>query len=83
MRTVTVRFTGGPAAGLLRDLPVEPDGRPPARWIMTHPEPAGPDTAATAPADAGRDHLYERARLDGHGVWTMRFVRSDPLGVTE
>jgi len=33
--------------------------------------------------DTKGDHLYTRARLDGAGVWTMSFVRSDPVGVTE
>jgi hypothetical protein len=54
-------------------VPSEPDGRPPPRWVLTRPG-SPPDPA---------DHLYERTSPDGEGVWTMRFVRSYPGGVTE
>jgi hypothetical protein len=83
MGSVTVRFTGGPAHGLVRELPADPDGRPPRRWLMGHPVPAGGGTAGPVHPGTGPDHLYERARVDGYGTWTMRFVRSDPVGVNE
>ncbi|MFC3502305.1 hypothetical protein ACFOOK_15215 [Micromonospora krabiensis] len=76
MSEVTVRFVGGPAHDLVRDLPAEPDGGPPARWVMRHPRGEGP-------VQGGPDHLYEREGPDGGGAWTMRFVRTDPLGVSE
>ena len=76
MGSVTVHFAGGPAHGATRALPAGPDGRPPARWIISHPgtrsEP-GPEA----------DHLYERVYHDETGNWIMRFVRSDPIGMTE
>ncbi|WP_200215153.1 hypothetical protein [Micromonospora coerulea] len=77
MAQVRVRFVGGPAHDLVRELPAGPDGAPPQRWIMRHPDhPA-------VPVAGGPDHLYERERRDGYGTWTMRFVRTDPLGATE
>ncbi|PZF98098.1 hypothetical protein [Micromonospora deserti] len=76
MSEVTVRFVGGPAHDLVRALPAGPDGHPPARWVLRHPE--GGPTVAGAP-----DHLYERGRPDGTGTWTMRFVHSYPVGMTE
>ncbi|WBB68933.1 hypothetical protein [Micromonospora sp. WMMD812] len=76
MSEVTVRFVGGPAHDLVRELPAGPDGAPPPRWVMRHPQ-------GTGPVGGGPDHLYERERPDGTGTWTMRFVRTDPLGVTE
>ncbi|MEU5553170.1 MULTISPECIES: hypothetical protein [unclassified Micromonospora] len=74
MSEVTVRFVGGPADDLVRALPAGPDGAPPRLWVLRRPESA-PDPAA--------DHLYARQRPDGTGDWTMRFVRTDPVGVTE
>ncbi|MFC0505914.1 hypothetical protein [Micromonospora costi] len=76
MSEVSVRFVGGPAHDLVRALPADVDGAPPARWIMRHPGGEG----ATG---SGPDHLYERVGPDGTGTWTMRYVRTDPLGVTE
>ncbi|MFU8852486.1 hypothetical protein ACNAW0_16085 [Micromonospora sp. SL1-18] len=70
-----VRFVGGPADDLVRDLPADPDGAPPQRWILRHPD------RPTAGGEA--DHLYERDRRDGWGTWTMRYVRTEPFGVTE
>ncbi|MFI7079169.1 MULTISPECIES: hypothetical protein [unclassified Micromonospora] len=74
MSEVTVRFVGGPADDLVRALPAGPDGAPPRLWVLRRPESA-PDPAA--------DHLYARQRPDGTGDWTMRFVRTDPVGVSE
>ncbi|MFC7546196.1 hypothetical protein [Plantactinospora sp. GCM10030261] len=68
MSTVSVQFTGGPAGGP-RDLPADPDGRPPARWVVRGHDVPG-------------DHLYERVGPDAGG-WTMRFVRTDPMGMTQ
>ncbi|GAB3937549.1 hypothetical protein [Micromonospora vulcania] len=76
MSEVTVRFVGGPANGLVRQLPAGPDGAPPQRWIMRHPD-------GTGPVQAGPDHLYERDQPDDAGGWSMRFVRTDPFGVSE
>ncbi|RIV41337.1 hypothetical protein [Micromonospora radicis] len=73
MSEVTVRFVGGPAHDLIRTLPAGPDGAPPRLWVLRRP--------AAAPTPAA-DHLYARQRPDGT-VWTMRFVRTDPVGVTE
>ncbi|MFI7576732.1 hypothetical protein [Micromonospora sp. NPDC049497] len=73
MSEVTVRFVGGPAHDLERALPAEPDGGPPARWILRHPDGGDPGLA---------DHLYERADSRGGG-WTMRFVHTYPVGMTE
>ncbi|MEU8262232.1 hypothetical protein AB0C02_16580 [Micromonospora sp. NPDC048999] len=72
---VRVRFVGGPADDLVRDLPADPDGAPPPRWIMRHPGRPTPDGEA--------DHLYERDHRDGWGTWTMRYVRTEPFGATE
>ncbi|PWU43393.1 hypothetical protein DLJ46_31630 [Micromonospora globispora] len=77
MGMVRVRFVGGPAHDLVRELPAEPDGAPPHRWILRHPDEAPP------PGGGGPDHLYQRDHRDGYGTWTMRFVRTDPLGATE
>ncbi|TDC79329.1 hypothetical protein E1193_19280 [Micromonospora sp. KC606] len=77
MGEVAVRFVGGPADGLLRELPAGPDGDPPTQWVVRHPDgdpPAG---------GAGPDHLYARHPRDGTGTWTMRFVRTYPLGAGE
>lgn len=74
MAQVRVRFVGGPADELVRDVPAEPDGEPPRRWIMRHPDGRGGGEA---------DHLYERERPDGSGTWAMRYVRTDPFGATE
>ncbi|TDB81027.1 hypothetical protein [Micromonospora sp. KC721] len=77
MDEVAVRFVGGPADGLLRELPADANGEPPAQWILRHPDgdqPAG---------GAGPDHLYARQARAGTGPWTMRFVRTYPLGVGE
>ncbi|ROT32846.1 hypothetical protein [Micromonospora sp. HM5-17] len=72
--TVRVRFTDGPADGTLRDLPSGPDGIPPARWILTGGGPLG----------AGPEHLYERGpRPEAGAPWPMRWVRTDPVGMTE
>ncbi|RKN48714.1 hypothetical protein D7223_11385 [Micromonospora endolithica] len=70
---MTVRFVGGPAHDLERALPAEPDGGPPARWVLRHPDGQGP---------VGADHLYERAGAY-RGGWTMRFVHTYPIGMTE
>ena len=77
MSEVTVRFVGGPAHDLLRALPAEPDGTPPMRWIVRHPDAAGPVTVGAA------EHLYEREPPIGSGGWTMRFVHTYPVGMTE
>ncbi|MFE9694583.1 hypothetical protein [Micromonospora sp. NPDC005806] len=69
-----VRFVGGPAAELMRDLPAESDGEPPHRWILRHPD---------GRAGGEADHLYERDHRDGYGTWTMRYVRTEPFGATE
>ncbi|MGW4502114.1 hypothetical protein ACWENR_26320 [Micromonospora sp. NPDC004336] len=75
MGEVTVRFVGGPAHDLVRALPAEPDGAPPARWVLRHPDgAAGP---------GGPDHLYEREHPAGGDTWTMRFVHTYPVGMTE
>ena len=75
MALVRVRFVGGPADDLVRDLPADPDGVPPQRWIMRHPDRPPPGGEA--------DHLYERDHRDGWGIWTMRYVRTEPFGATE
>ncbi|WP_036375624.1 hypothetical protein [Micromonospora sp. ATCC 39149] len=77
MAEVTVRFVGGPADNLVRRVPAGPDGAPPQVWVLRHPD------QAAAPAGAGADHRYRRGRRDDTGTWTMRFVRTDPLGMTE
>ncbi|MEV0806859.1 hypothetical protein [Micromonospora sp. NPDC050200] len=77
MGEVTVRFVGGPAHDLVREVPADPGGHPPERWVMRHPD-AGPP-----PGGGGPDHLYARDRRDGSGVWTMRFVRTYPVGASE
>ncbi|NJP35528.1 hypothetical protein [Micromonospora thermarum] len=77
MSEVTVRFVGGPAHDLVRALPADPDGAPPARWVLRHPDGGGP-TVTGAP-----DHLYERDRPDGSGTWEMRFVHTYPVGMSE
>ncbi|MBQ1024563.1 hypothetical protein [Micromonospora sp. C95] len=74
MSEVTVRFVGGPAHDLVRSLPAGPDGTPPRLWVLRRPQEA-PTPAA--------DHLYVRERPDSSGTWSMRFVRTDPVGVTE
>ncbi|QOC92449.1 hypothetical protein [Micromonospora craniellae] len=74
MSEVTVRFVGGPADDLVRALPAGPDGAPPRLWVLRR--------SVSAPEPAA-DHLYARQRPDGTGAWTMRFVRTDPVGVTE
>lgn len=71
MSTVTVRFVDGPAGGSEHELPADPAGTPPARWVLSEHQ--------SAPGD----HLYENAGRDGRGTWTMRFVRTDPVGMTE
>ncbi|MET0414641.1 MAG: hypothetical protein ABW022_01300 [Actinoplanes sp.] len=76
MGEVTVRFVGGPADGLVRPLPAGADGAPPPRWIMRHPD-------GTGPTQPGLDHLSEREQPDSSGGWSMRFVRTDALGVSE
>ncbi|MDM4718841.1 hypothetical protein QTQ03_04225 [Micromonospora sp. WMMA1363] len=76
MSQVTVRFVGGPAHDLVRPLPADADGTPPTRWVLRHPDGRGP-------AVGGPDHLYERDRPDGAGTWTMRFVHSYPVGMSE
>ncbi|WP_433393370.1 hypothetical protein [Micromonospora sp. KLBMP9576] len=77
MSEVTVRFVGGPAHDLVRELPAGPDGAPPARWILRHPD------AVQTPAAGGPDHLYQREPPVGGGTWTMRFVHTYPVGMTE
>ncbi|MFV2103237.1 hypothetical protein [Micromonospora sp. LOL_024] len=74
MDEVSVRFVGGPAHDLVRSLPAGPDGAPPRLWVLRRPQ-AAPTPVA--------DHLYARQRPDGAGAWSMRFVRTDPVGVTE
>jgi hypothetical protein len=74
---VRVRFVDGPADGLVREVPAGPDGAPPERWILRHPD-GEPD-----PAGGGPDHLYARDRPDGTGGWAMRFVRTEPFGASE
>lgn len=77
MGEVTVRFVGGPAHDLVRALPAEPDGSPPARWVLRHPDGTG------AAGPGGPDHLYEREHPVAGGAWTMRFVHTYPVGMTE
>jgi hypothetical protein len=74
---VRVRFVGGPADDLVRELPADPDGEPPRRWIMRHP------AGSAGPGGGEADHLYERDHHDGSGAWTMRYVRTDPFGATQ
>jgi hypothetical protein len=74
---VRVRFVGGPAHDLVRELPAEPSGEPPRRWTLRHPD------GRTAPGGSEADHLYERDHRDGYGTWTMRYVQSFPFGATE
>ncbi|MBX7266674.1 hypothetical protein KIF24_11915 [Micromonospora sp. Llam7] len=74
MSEVTVRFVGGPAHDLVRSLPAGPDGTPPRLWVLRRQQ---------APPTPAADHLYARQRADEAGVWSMRFVRTDPVGVTE
>ncbi|GAB3142872.1 hypothetical protein GCM10027290_18250 [Micromonospora sonneratiae] len=77
MNHVTVRFLGGPADGAVRDLPTEPDGRPPAHWVLSQHDDADA-------AGINADHLYERAPdTEQDDTWTMRYVRTDPLGMSE
>jgi hypothetical protein len=71
MSTVGVRFEGGPADGEVAQLPADADGRPPANWVWSHR------------ADDGAEHLYANGGRDAQGGWTMRFVRSDPVGMVE
>jgi hypothetical protein len=71
MSMVGVRFEGGPADGEVAQLPVDAAGRPPANWVWSQ-EP-----------DDGQEHLYENRGRDAVGVWTMRFVRTDPVGMVE
>jgi hypothetical protein len=70
MSTVGVRFEGGPAHGELLDLPADDAGRPPANWIWSR-------------RTEGQAHLYENGGTDALGGWTMRFVRSDPVGMAQ
>ncbi|ASW56129.1 hypothetical protein [Plantactinospora sp. KBS50] len=70
MSGVSTLFIGGPADGVRQDLPADPDGRPPARWVLRG-------------HDAPGDHLYERAGPDPRGGWTMHHVRTDPAGMSE
>jgi hypothetical protein len=73
---VTVRFAGGPADGTARELPATPDGGPPRRWVLS-----SRDEATGAP---GEDHLYELSpERSATGAWTMAYVRSDRLGMSE
>ncbi|MBP1783103.1 MULTISPECIES: hypothetical protein [Micromonospora] len=74
MASVRVRFVGGPADELTRDLPAGPDGGPPPRWVLRHPE---------EPAEGVADHLYERDEHAAAGGWTMRYVHTFPFGATE
>ena len=74
MASVRVRFVGGPADELTRDLPAGPDGAPPPRWVLRHPE---------EPAEGVADHLYERDEHAAAGGWTMRYVHTFPFGATE
>ncbi|MBF9134212.1 hypothetical protein I0C86_35555 [Plantactinospora sp. S1510] len=76
METVTVRFVGGPADGTAGELPAAPGGRPPQRWVLSTR-----DDAFDVP---GADHLYElRPEQTSDGIWTLTFVRTDPVGMTE
>ena len=70
MSTVGVRFEGGPADGELVDLPADGAGRPPTNWVWSR-------------RGDWQAHLYENSGTDAQGGWTMRFVRSDPVGITE
>lgn len=71
MSTVGVRFEGGPASGEEAELPADADGRPPANWVWSQRR------------EDGQAHLYENGGRDPSGHWTMRFVRSDPVGMVE
>ncbi|WP_320066228.1 hypothetical protein [Micromonospora sp. RTGN7] len=77
MTEVTVRFVGGPAHDLMREVPAGPDGAPPQRWVLRHPN------GSPTPVGGVADHLYQRDRPDDTGMWTMRFVRTDPFGMTQ
>ncbi|WP_422751901.1 hypothetical protein [Micromonospora sp. WMMD708] len=77
MGEVTVRFVGGPAHDLVRALPADPAGTPPARWVLRHPD------APPAPGGGGPDHLYQRDRPAGDDHWTMSFVHTYPTGVSQ
>lgn len=77
MTQVTVRFVGGPADGASRPLPADSSGRPPSRWILTAP------TRFEGAEHVTADHLYERDDHSDPDGWLMRFVRSDPVGMTE
>lgn len=71
-----MRFVGGPADGTARELPAAPGGQPPQRWILS--------TRGGAPDLPGADHLYElKPEQAPDGIWTLTFVRSDPVGMTE
>jgi hypothetical protein len=70
MSTVGVRFEGGPADGEVVQLPADAEGRPPANWVWSRRRD-------------GQEHLYENGGRDAQGNWTMRFVRSDPVGMAE
>ncbi|MEV4755847.1 hypothetical protein AB0J86_12145 [Micromonospora sp. NPDC049559] len=75
MALVGVHFVGGPADGTVRDLPAGPDGAPPPRWVVAERD---------AGTGAERDHLYRRDAVpDDGGGWTMRWVRTDAVGMTE
>lgn len=71
MSTVGVRFEGGPADGEVAQLPADAAGRPPANWVWS------------LGVDDGQEHLYENGGRDTLGVWTMRFIRTDPVGMVE
>ncbi|MGC4806268.1 hypothetical protein [Micromonospora sp. DT233] len=77
MAGVVVRFVGGPADDQVRDVPAGPDGAPPQRWVLRHPG------GSAQPVGAAADHLYARDRPDDTGTWTMRFIRTYPLGMTQ
>ncbi|MGW4462060.1 hypothetical protein [Micromonospora sp. NPDC004704] len=74
MTLVDMRFVGGPADGEIHQLPVDPDGVPPARWVLSH--------RGEGDRLPEIDHLYQRQPV-GNGGWEMSFVRSDPMGMTE
>ncbi|MEV4771112.1 hypothetical protein [Micromonospora humida] len=77
MGEVTVRFVGGPAHDLVRVLPADPAGVPPARWVLRHPD------APPAPGGGGPDHLYQRDQQAGDDQWTMSFVHTYPTGMSQ
>ncbi|MEE6260966.1 hypothetical protein [Plantactinospora sonchi] len=72
MLTVTVHLRGGPADGAVRDLPAQPDGRPPEHLVLAQRN-------AVPGMTPEQDHRYElEPAPDADGIWTMTYVRTSP-----